>query len=546
MKFRLKKRLILLLSVLLLLSACGNLSADDDGGDDEQNAVPYEEAVITEGADETEAAMPVYEGELRLSMRSPETLNPILNADASVDRILHLIFEPLFNIDENFRAVPNLAQSYELSADGLSAVITLRNDITWSDGMPVTSGDFVYTVDALKNAPDDSIYKSLADNIKYCNPFGENAVLVEFEAFVSGMEYMFTFPLIPRHYYITETNKTSPRNMTPLGNGPYRFVSLKKGSELTLSTAATGGKIPYIQNVSVFLIPDNETDIHAFNQGITDAQVTNYAAWNKYRSVREVNVYELNTASYDFIGFNYNNRYLQNRDLREAVARSVDMDELINSAYLGSAVKTLSPVNPDSWLYDTELTDYSFDLVLAEELLRQNGSTSEDGSEKLYLRLLVNKENSERVKIAENLAKNLNNIGMEITLEAVNFDEYTERLKNKDFDMFVGGFNLSVFPDLSFAFHSSSIDSGSNFFSYSDPELDAMLRDVLSATNVITLTAAVSGAQRRINEELAVVSLTFRKSVLLTNTRLKIPEDTAPMMNNVFSGIREWYIVSKD
>lgn len=537
------KLLVLLLAVMVAFTGCGQLS---DKNQEEDAVLETEAAAVTAQKE----IIPTYSGELTLSMRAPVTLNPILNEDASVDRVLHLLFEPLFNIDDNFKVVPNLASSYELASDGLSAVINLRTDVSWSDGIDVTSKDFKFTLNEIQNAPDTSIYKAYVENISDCVILNDSAVRVEFTQYYSGMEYMFTFPLIPEHYYKNERDPASEKNMSPLGNGPFEFESYKIMDEMVF-TAAVTGKRPYIQTVKVLVTPDAETDLNAFNQGVTDILTASFPAWSKFRSAKEAKVYGYNTTLYDFIGFNFNNFYLQNSNLREAIARSVNIDEIITNIYLGYAVKASSPVNPESWLFDSSVNAYPFDLEEAEKLLQHGGfiksgegvyAKNEEGTtEKLTLRLLVNEENDERVKIAEGLSENLTALGIEVALEKVSFDEYRQRLNNRDFDLFIGGFNLSVYPDLTFAFHSSGIEEGSNFFSYNNPELDKKLKNAFLAVGEIPVYQALSDVQKHISGNLVVVSLIFKKTALLTGTR--IYGNVSPMINNIFHNIREWYIV---
>jgi peptide/nickel transport system substrate-binding protein len=254
---------------------------------------------------------------------------------------------------------------------------------------------------------------------------------------------------------------------------------------------------------------------------------------------------------YEFVGFNFNNVHLKNRAFREAAALCVDPSTTVAAAYLGSAVIANAPIHPNSWLLDPETTVYPFDMALAENVLTDGGFTktagrvcgkNENGEiEALKLRLLVNEENNERVKAALSLKKNLGNLGIEVSVESVSFADYRERLKNKDFDMFIGGFNLGMCPYLDFAFHSSQIDFGSNYFSYADPTLDALLMDVYAADKT-TLNAAITAVQRRIVSELPVISLAFRKSLYLTGAR--VHGEFKPMLNNVFANVCEWFIVS--
>ena len=105
---------------------------------------------------------------LRLSMGKPETLNPLENTDVSVDKVLRLLFEPLFVQNQNNEIQPNLAESYSVENNGNTVNIKLRSGLKWDDGNPITASDIVYSVKFLQKAGDNVIYKSNVKNVKSC------------------------------------------------------------------------------------------------------------------------------------------------------------------------------------------------------------------------------------------------------------------------------------------------------------------------------------------------------------------------------------------
>ena len=106
---------------------------------------------------------------LTLSMRIPETLNPLLNREETVDRILKLLFLPLLDFDESGKACPAVAQNWEFSADGRSLSMNLNSNIRWQDGTALTADDVVYSVNTLRNAPEDAVYKQVMNYVSGCS-----------------------------------------------------------------------------------------------------------------------------------------------------------------------------------------------------------------------------------------------------------------------------------------------------------------------------------------------------------------------------------------
>jgi peptide/nickel transport system substrate-binding protein len=257
------------------------------------------------------------------------------------------------------------------------------------------------------------------------------------------------------------------------------------------------------------------------------------ADWGRYRNNQTTSINEYTTTYFDFIGFNFSNTALADKRIRQAVASLVDLDGAIDSIYLSHADKAATPVNPNSWLYESNVASYPLDLDKAQTLISQARFTGE-------LRILVNQENVERVKVAQMLAQNMEKISMKPLLQELPFEEYMAKLEAKDFDIFVGGFNLSVIPDLTFAFSSSA--ETDNMFSYRDDAMNGLLVSAFSAITETAYLKAMSDLQKRIAEELPCVSIAFRRAAMLTDAKVLGPRK--PTLDNIYSNINLWYIGS--
>jgi len=481
-----------------------------------------------------EPITPVKGGTLRVPMRPPLTLNPLLNEDASVDAVLQLLFEPLMIIDANMKPMPNLA-TFNFASDGMSVTITLREGLRWTNGLPITSEDIAFSIDTLRQAPENAIYRNNVSNImpEY-TIYNERRIKLQFHRAFSGMAYQFTFPIIPKMYYYGQMDPSSPVNMRPVGNGLFVFHSYTNMKEMRLNfNPDTYRQPPYIANIEVVIVPDQQTELHAFDQRLIDLVSAEIAEWGRHRNNQNTNIYEYPTMYFDFIGFNFNNELLAQLDFRRAIAHSINVDEIVENIYLEHATRAFTPVNPHSWLFEPDVERYNFSLDIATELFE---SANYDGRN---LRILVNMENDERVAIANILHENLSRIGVNTTVESVDIDTYRNLIeRDRDFDMFIGGFNLSLAPDLTFAF--GSADGASNMFSYSDETMNALLAAAFSAVGDANYQRALSELQRYIAQELPCVSLVFRKSAMLSDTR--VLGEKHPVMSNIFANANRWFI----
>ena len=475
-------------------------------------------------------------GALRLSMRAPLTLNPLLNEDATVARVLQLMFEPLISIDDDLWPVPHLA-SLEFAFNGASVVVTIRENARWSDGSPVTSDDVAFTIDTLRSAPESVIYKRMVDNLASYEIINDRSLRIIFDSIRGGSAYNFTFPIIPRHL---------GDNMAPVSNGPFMFASYTAMETLTLiPNPYTFRSRPSINEVIVMITPDAETDRHMFDRGLVDIYLAEVPEWSRHHSVTFVRFWEYPTMHYEFIGFNFAREIPQLSYFRQAVAHTIDVESLINDAFLTHAMAARSPIHPASWLYELDIPIFAYDMSIARDLadqVRRRAAqddlwpTDEEGEE-LPLEILVNEHNVEGRNIARTMAAQMNEIGLYANVIALSFEEYIDHLELGHFDMFIGGYNLSMQPDLRFAFHS---ESRSNLLSYNDPELDRLL-EVAAVSGIDSQFArAISDMQIHMAQELPVISLAFRHSAVITGRR--ISGEVRPSPSNIFINVEAWLV----
>lgn len=388
-------------------------------------------------------------GEVTLSMRLPKTFNPLLNEDRTVDLILKLLFEPLAVLDEQQKPAPNTAivESIDYAMDGFSVFITLKDGAVWSDGTPITSRDIAFSIETIRSATDLSVYKNTVNNIFKCDLVSDRSVKINLVQPFSGTPYTMCFPIIPEHYYKDAGKPDSEKNMKPLGNGLYTFNSfnITDGMRLSASANALQGR-PYIDTVKVLVTPSAASDISSIDQKIISVVSANISEWGKYKSSNEFRAEEYLTSYFDFIGFNFDREYFRDLSVRQAVAYATPIDSIIETVYMDKAKKSASPVSPDSWLYDGNVKQYAFDIEKTKSLLPQT---------ELSFSILVNVENEERVTVANILKDNLQAAGMNVEVDALPFIQYIDKLNARDYDIFIGGYSLSVIPDLSFALHSS-------------------------------------------------------------------------------------------
>ncbi|MDR2940903.1 MAG: peptide ABC transporter substrate-binding protein [Clostridiales bacterium] len=533
------KRICAFVFLIIILCSCSS----------PEPAAPPKEADATLEAAGEDLIQPQPGKSVSISTRPPKTLNPLLNEDITVDRALRLIFDSLARIDEFQKPAPSLAEWFVFSEDGLTLTLKLKDGLVWHDGEGITAYDIEYSINTIKAAGENTIYKKNVTNINSCTVTDYLTVDIVFNSVYGGNSYSLDFPIIPMHYY-----GGTPDNMHPIGSAAYKFDYFEKDKEIGLVSNTAYPEKPLIDQIIISITPNIDADRTSFEHGIIDAMTSDLVDLGKFRSSKEINITHYNTMYYDFIGFNYKNPVFSDVNIRKAIAHIISKEEIIESVYLGRATPTLMPVNPNSWLYDTDLADFNFNATLSQELIQASGyaldgdgflSKDIEGTKhSLNFRILVNEENGERSKIAALLQKNLESVNVKGEIIEVPFEEYVQKINNREFDILVGGYNLSIFPDLTFLFETSSTASGTNIFSYSNPEMDSRLAAVRGSRNDTELKANTKALQQFMAQDIPCISLVFRNAALLTDTN--IYGEIMPTVNNVFNNIHLWFVYEEE
>jgi len=549
-----KRLTIYLFLIALLLSACMGappISQPDVGFgfQQEEEEVPPQASVPTQVP-----LSPRRGGTLNIAMSLPQTLNPLLNSDPWVGDVLRLVFEPLVVFDAYARPIPNQAitQSIVFSADGASLAVTLRDDIAWEDGSAITSADIAFSIDTLhRHARDTAVYKQNAAVIASHRIIDTRSIEIRLHEAAWATKYWLAFPIISAEYYrgTSMTNLGAARNMHPLGNGPFRFYAYAPAGSLELiaSHTAPGGR-PYIDRVNAIILRDMEggSNIHAFEQGLTDVLASNPQDWGRYAAQNKRRADDFLSNTFDFVAFNFNRTIFADIEMRAAIAHSFDFAALGSYFYYEDAA--IVPINPASWLAADDLMAYPLDTNRAAELFGQLGfRPGADGilqrrlsdalpAIRLTMEILVNEESPQGLAIAAVLQRGLDDAGVDASVTALPFSAYLQAIDAGDFDIAIGALALSPMPDLSF------LTAGRNaaIFGHRSDDLSAHTGMMQRAITESTFRQAAVDAQHYIADNLPIMGVGFRRQVLYTAPH--VLGDIEVRQGDIFATINDWFV----
>ncbi len=528
---------------------------------------------------------PEYGGQLILPLTTLNTLNPLITENISYYHFSKLIFEGLFELDNNLNVKNQLAENYTIKEDGKVINIKLKDNVLWHDGEKFTAEDVAFTINTIKYASNDTTYKKMFNTtLGSFNPSDIRRVMdvqilddyninIVFDRnFSHGLETL-TFPIIPKHKFVSGIEDKnsyikalSEEDYVPIGTGPYKFESYEKYKIVTLKSydKYRDGKA-YIDQVIGKVLEDEELVLTAFETGQVNVTTDLDIDWEKYDQNNRIRIYEFVSQNYEFLGFNFSKEIFNNETgnkLRKAIAYGINRQAIIQRVYLGHATQTDLPIHPNSWLLSEDANIYGYNPTKAKEELSKLGWKDVDGDDyyedengkKVTLRLITNSYNPLRLKVADMIVEDLNKLGInvikdypdvipdDLTEEMVEsqWESVNNQISRGNYDIALLGWHLSAIPELSFAFHSSQIKTGTNFIRYNNEAMDEKLLEAFSASNRDVKLKAYEKLESFITEELPYVSLFFKNNALLVDR--KIMGDIDPCFFDLYRNIEKWYI----
>ena len=431
-----------IIAMLLCLVLLAGLFTGCAAADDPQAYIPTGDALEREEEDtqeEWETEEEENEQSMSLAYYPDRSMNPLETADFTNRALMTLLYQGLFAVNREYEAIPILCKSYETSADMKTYVFHLDPKATFSDGTPVTVED---AVASLQRAEDTDYYTGRLRFVRNISATEDGALQIDLFHPLENLPLLLDIPIV-------KAEQVELPN--PLGTGPYvlrgigvnTYLSRRddwwcKSKDLTL----TAKKISLLQAESTTSIRDAfEFD----DVGIvcTDPGSARYV---EYRCDYELG--DCETGMFLYLGVNEDSDAFQSAEVRRALSKSINRDLLVDQYYQGFAASAALPVSPDSPYYVATLAQkYEYDPISAASAMSAvKGQT---------VRLLVNQNDSFRVKVAQEIGRMLSANGLIVEVVSASSDGYRYAIRNGNYDLYLGQTRLSPNMDLS-AFFSES------------------------------------------------------------------------------------------
>jgi len=425
---------------------------------------------------------------------SPAGLDPhLVTAFNSVLIVQSNVYQALTDTTPGLQVVPNLAESWEVSADGLTYTFKLVAGVTFHDGTTFDAEDVAASMRRVQSAEIASPLASRISPIAGIEVLDPLTIRFTLSApFAPLLSSLAGIAIVPAE---VETDKEALQ-MAPVGTGPFKFVEWQPNGFIALEKFAgyrEAGK-PHVDGVKFHFVPEAATRQVGLTSGDYDMLPSiDPATALQLQGQPGITVHQTRDLGYTLVGMNASRAPLNDPRVREAVNMLLDRQEIIDGALFGSGVPggPLSPALEDWALPTSDYACYTQNVEGAKALLAAAGVT---GPVKIVMKVLPRQDTRD---IAQVVQQQLAAGGFEVELVNQEIGQFVQDWRNSEFDMFVSANGGSVDPDQ--YFYRTFYSGGStNVFKYDDAGLNALLDAGRNTNDTAARKAAYDAAQMQL------------------------------------------------
>jgi peptide/nickel transport system substrate-binding protein len=476
------------------------------------------------------------------------TLNPIKSV-GGLDQIAYtLLFDSLLVSDGAGQLQPQLASALpKSSSDGLTHTFTLRPNMKWTDGQPLTSADVVFTYRLMYDASykefvspyrgDVSTYLAQVDA-----PDQHTVVFRLKKPYSPFLALHGTHGILPQHVLgsltAAQLNTAAFNNAPNVSSGPFKFVEWKSGDHLTFArNDGYYNGAAYLDQYVLQIFGTVAAVADALQTGAIDmGRITTASLVPALKAKPDLTVligdsptvlrylYQLDPAKPA-------GRIFSEKAVRQALLYAVDRQGLVDAVYANglNAAVAKSMWSPGSWAYNPNTTpQYTYDKAKAAQMLEDAGwKKGADGIRakngvNLQFEITSTSSANEYKADAQVMQQNWNDIGASVSVKLLNYSQMVNvAIGSRDFDVVFYALSNSLDPDESIFWSSASAaPGGQNSMPYKNPQLDALLEQAATISDQAKRKQLYFQAQNLLADDLPAAPLVAQKNIQVYNNRV--------------------------
>ena len=486
-------------------------------------------------------------------------INPIV-ANQSEDLFrCKLLFDQFVRIDpKTLKPAPGIAKSWDIN--NLTLTFHLQDNAKFSDGSDLTADDIVFTITAILakataspnqtrltsiQGAQDFVSGSATDvaGLKVIDPKTVEITLAQPDAsFLLNLRYVMPVPKKLLDGKDLGKSSQDPFFQKPVGAGPFKFSSWNVGGDFVAERNDNfyNAPMPYLDKFTHRVIADSDSLVNALLSGDIDGSIyANPAGSDQLKSNSDLKVLVPPFGSPDGWQFNFSNAYLAKKEVRQAVAYALDMEQFAKDSLYGVGKAGTGPIAPGSYAYDSSLKIWPYDLDKAKSLIQQAGPPPSG------ITFASNQGNVLRQDFLTYTQSQLSKIGWDIKPSLIEYATLVDNIINKNYDVAESqevGSGADVDPGELFNIYSSQ--GSENFTGYTNPQLDDLLTQAKQTLDVDQQVPIYKQIQQILTTDMPATYSWYRPYIHVTKNKYAGYTDTNALPEGLFTELEKWYVTS--
>jgi peptide/nickel transport system substrate-binding protein len=531
------------------------------------------------------------------SFADADILSSLLSSDSASGEIEGYIFSTPFMTDPwTGETIPNMVESWDVTDGNKTVTFHVRQGMVWSDGEPITVHDFKFMFDALmatdaegNPALPESPRLDMVEYVETIDLIDDYTLKVTYSEPICTNFEALSLAWLPSHVFLADPDfqftdlQEHEFNWEPtVFSGPFMFQEWVKDDHITLVRNPDYWKgAPYLDGIVWKVVANATVEKEMLKAGESDLGGIDPKYLTEMEQVEGLDIYKFFRTAYDYVGLqqgdpedpqprlnedgSLNENHgahpiLSKKEVRQALVYAIDRTSIINKVRMGQAAPLHAHVIPTyGWAYNDQLEPREYDPEVAAQMLEDAGWVLEEGAEvrvcqgcgtaedgtPLALNLKTNAGNEVRENIIALVQQQWGEVGIDVEIEAMEWNAYLDVLLGQTFDAVVIGWT-GVDPDnetLFFAKYDLP-GGGFNFCSFYRPDYEPL---ELEAKTVEGCSYEDRGAvykeiQEIFYDEQPYIWLYATRAITGINNRLG---GVNPAPWSTTYNIHEWYIKSE-
>ncbi|MEO3999532.1 ABC transporter substrate-binding protein [Mesorhizobium sp. CAU 1732] len=389
----------------------------------------------------------------------PPVINSGITTDISSSNLSGQVYSTLVRLDPEGQVIPSLAQSWEISEDGLTYTFNLFEGVKWHDGEPFTAQDVAWSlwnVNKEFNGPASGLLEAVSSieavddltvvfNLEYTYP-----------PLLRGLAYFNSSTILPKHIFDNGSSpQENPANLAPIGTGPFIFKEYVRGSHIVFERNPDYhlDGLPHMDRLVFQIIPNDSARALALQSGEIDF-IPYYAMplgeVDVLRGDSRVSVeFAKRMIAGIFMAFlNTRNEPLDNAEVRRALYHALNRDEMLEKAGFGFGKVAAGPISSEQQIFHTDaVATYDYDPAKAEAMLDAAGYPRGSDGKRFRLRVSFDLKEGPMNNTAMLMRAQFNAIGVDLDIQGMDSGAWRDSAFAKwDFDITMGSFSTGPDP----------------------------------------------------------------------------------------------------